>query len=141
MKTIKEGKNVFVNTTLKNVFLIPKSFSKIPFQEIKDEILGRQYELSITLVGKKRMCTLNKTYRQKDYATDVLSFTADKNLGEIFINPNVAQSKSKNFEMSYGNYLLFLVIHALLHLKGLDHGDKMEKYELTYYNRYRHRYL
>jgi probable rRNA maturation factor len=92
-------------------------------------------------VGKKRMCTLNKTYRQKDYATDVLSFTADKNLGEIFINPNVAQSKSKNFEMSYGNYLLFLVIHALLHLKGLDHGDKMEKYELTYYNRYRHRYL
>ncbi len=84
MKTIFEGKKVVLSSTLKNNFFVPKFFNNLPFEKIKDDILGKKYELSIVLVGKKRGRTLNKKYRNKDYATDVLSFEISKNSGEIF---------------------------------------------------------
>ena len=142
---------VSLTSTLKNKKLLPKSFLKLPFQKIKDEILGKNYELSIVLVGGKKIKSLNKKYRKKDVRTDVLSFEIDKNMGEIFICPEIAKIKSANFEpplqsfvepkKKFPEYLLFLVIHANLHLKGMQHSSKMERYELAYYSRYRRRYL
>lgn len=114
---------------------------KIPIEKIKNDILGKRYELSFAFINKTRSKFLNKTYREKDEPTDVLSFPISKNFGEILICPAIARIKSKKFGMTYEQYLLFLVIHASLHLKGMEHGDKMEKYELTHYNRYRRRYL
>src|SRR3989344_4592660 len=137
MKVLYTGINVFLSSTLKNNLLVPKSFKKLPFDKIKDDILGKKYELSIVLVGKNRIKNLNKIYRKKEVATDILSFPLSKETGEIFINPQVAKIKAKKFEFTYDNYLLFLVIHGLFHLKGLEHGAKMERYELTYYSRYR----
>ena len=141
MKVIYEGKKVFVTSTLKNNLQIPKSFKNLPYDSIKDGILGKKYELSIVLIGKDRSKSLNSKHRNKNYATDVLSFSVSKTEGEIFLTPAVAKIKSKSFGMDYQNYLLFLVIHASFHLKGLEHGDKMERYELAHYNRYRHRHL
>jgi probable rRNA maturation factor len=121
---------------------------KIPFEEIKNDILGKRYELSIVFVNKNKIKYLNKKYRRKNEATDILSFDLSnpsiKNsgqAGEIFICPEIAKIKAPKFSMIYKNYLLFLVIHGILHLKGLEHGDKMDEYELTYYSRYRRRYL
>ena len=114
---------------------------KLPIEELKNEILGKQYELSFAFIDKKRARFLNKTYRKKDEPTDVLSFPLEENNGEILICPDIAKEKAVKFGMTYGNYLLFLVIHALLHLKGLEHGDKMERYEQIIYSRYRHRHL
>lgn len=137
-----------MSSTLKNDFLLPKSFKKLPFDKIKDDILGKKYELSIVLIGKKRAKSLNKKYRKKDKPTDILSFPLSPTAGEIFICPEVAKKKSLNFfsdklpsNKKTENYLLLLVIHGNLHLKGLPHSSKMEKYELTYYSRYRRRYL
>ena len=141
MKVLYTGINVFLSSTLKNNLLVPKSFKKLPFDKIKDDILGKKYELSIVLVGKNRIKNLNKTYRGKDLATDILSFHLSETDGEIFICPEIAKVKERDFAPKYDNYLLFLVIYGLFHLKGLEHGAKMERYELTYYSRYRHRYL
>lgn len=104
------------------------------FDKIKTKILGAKYELSLTFIGKERMRTLNRTHREKDYTTDVLSFPLDdlgekSEMGEIFINLLVANKKSKDFDRTPENYLRFLFIHSLFHLKGYDHGDKMEKEE------------
>ena len=110
-------------------------------EEIKNDILGKPYELSFAFIDKARSKFLNKTYRNKNKPTDVLSFPLDKNMGEILICKEIAKIKSAKFDMTYPNYLLFLVIHALLHLKGMDHSDKMEQYELTYYSRHRCRHL
>lgn len=126
---------------LKDNKALPRPFKKLPFQEIKESILGKKYELSIVLVGKSKMKSLNKVYRGKNEATDVLSFEIDSNNGEIFINPEIAKKKAPEFSYTFEEYLLFLVIHASLHLKGLEHGDKMERYEFAHYNRYRHRHL
>ncbi|MFA6270102.1 MAG: rRNA maturation RNase YbeY [Candidatus Paceibacterota bacterium] len=113
----------------------------LPIEQIKEDILGKRYELSFAFVNKARIKFLNKTYRQKNEATDILSFPLDKKSGEILICKEIAKIKSKKFGMTFADYLLFLVIHGNLHLKGLEHSDKMEKYELTYYSRYRRRNL
>lgn len=108
-------------------------------EKIKRDILGKPYKLSFAFIGVERSKSLNKTYRKENKATDVLSFPLEKNSGEILICKEVAKKKAKKFGMSFENYLIFLVIHGSLHLKGLRHGAKMEKHELTYYSRYRHR--
>jgi ssRNA-specific RNase YbeY (16S rRNA maturation enzyme) len=36
------------------------------------------------------------------------------------------------FDRTYENFLVFLFIHGLVHLKGYDHGDKMEKVEIKF---------
>ncbi len=131
---------------------MPKGFKSLPFDKIKDGIVGKKYELSIVLVGRDKIKSLNRKYRQKNQATDVLSFEVSGSEGEIFICPEVANKKAKKFyptssryasglRGTSGNYLLFLVIHAIFHLKGMAHGSKMERYELTHYNRYRRRHL
>lgn len=141
MKILYQADKVSVCSTLQKNLLIPKSFKQLPFEKIKNGILGKNYELSIVLVGNTKVKSLNFKYRKKDQATDVLSFEVDKNCGEIFISPAKAKTKSRKTDMNFENYLLFLVIHACFHLKGFEHSDKMEKYEFSHYNRYRHRYL
>lgn len=127
---------------------MPAFFKSLNFEKIKNSILGNKYELSIVLVGKDRSKFLNNKYRKINKATDVLSFPFSSSSGEIFITPQIAKKKASKFfdpatlsKITYENYLLFLVIHAVFHLKGLEHGSKMETYELTHYNRYRCRYL
>ena len=113
----------------------------LEIEQIKNEILGKRYELSFYFINKDRIKELNKTYRKKNEPTDILSFPLDKKSGEILICREIARKKSKNFNLTTNDYLLFLVIHGMLHLKGLQHGVKMRAYELAHYNRYRHRHL
>lgn len=101
----------------------------VVFRKIKDSVLGRNYSLSLVIIGDKKSKSLNRTYRNKNKATDILSFSITKNEGEIFINPRVAKKKSKKFARSEKNFLEFLFIHGLCHLKGMTHGRIMEHEE------------
>lgn len=128
------GKNsVFLGKTTKSVFFVPKV--KL-INDIKDEILGKNYCVSIVFIGEKKSKYLNNKYRKINKPTDVLSFNIDKNNGEVFITPKVAIKKSGHFGMNSKKYLLFLVIHAFLHLKGYKHGVKMEKAEESFLDVY-----
>jgi probable rRNA maturation factor len=118
-----------------------KGLKKPEVEKIKNDILGKQYELSFAFISKNKIKSLNKKYRKKDEPTDILSFPLDKDSGEILICKTIAKTKAPKFGKTLGEYLLFLVIHGIFHLKGLRHGAKMEAYELTHYSRYRHRYL
>ena len=102
------------------------------FVKIKEEILKKDYDLSFVLVGDKKSKELNLKYRNGNYIPNVLSFPIDKNAGEIFINPNQAKKECAKFEMTYKNFLVYLFIHGCLHLKGLDHGKKMDVLEAKY---------
>lgn len=92
---------------------------KEDFGAIAEKVLGREYDLSLVFVGNTRMHRLNKSYRNKDYATNVLSFPLSKNSGEIVINLRGLRGFSP----------LHLFIHSLLHLKGYEHGSRMESVE------------
>jgi len=114
-------------------------------EEIKNGILGKAYELSFSFISKSEIQALNKRYRGKDEPTDILSFPLEKEAGEILICKEIAEKKldelwREQFQ-NLENYLIFLVIHGCLHLKGMKHGSKMEKYEFAHYSRYRRRHL
>lgn len=110
---------------------------KHPYQQIKEKILGKRYQLSLVFVGKDKAAQLNQTYRQKSYSPNVLSFPLTKDTGEIVICPKVAKSEAAKFNLSTDGYVVFLFIHGLLHLKGHDHGDTMERLERSHLKTFR----
>ncbi len=91
-------------------------------------------EVTIALVSDARMRTLNRSYRNKDYATDVLSFpsfakgtAAETFLGDIVIATGVAQRQADEVGHPVSTELKVLALHGLLHLLGYDHEtDKGE---------------
>jgi rRNA maturation RNase YbeY len=117
-----------------NLTLIRKNgmLPRIPFSEIKESILGKKYVLSINFVSPKEALTLNKTYRQKDYIPNILSFPLSENEGEIYICLSVVRKGAKEFSLTYQGFLHLIVIHGCLHLKGHDHSSTMEELEETY---------
>lgn len=102
---------------------------RVPFCDIKKTILGKEYVLSLVFVGDTRSRALNKTYRNKDKPTNILSFPLSDTSGEIFINLNLCKKEASKFERSFDNFIAFLFIHGLFHLKGYDHGSTMERKE------------
>ena len=102
---------------------------RIPFMEMKREVLGSQHELSLVLCGDKLSRTINKKYRNKTYAANVLSFPLNTYEGEMFLNIRAAEREAKKYAMSLAARLALLYVHGLFHLKGFDHGTKMEKRE------------
>ncbi|MBI2627430.1 rRNA maturation RNase YbeY [Candidatus Nomurabacteria bacterium] len=104
-------------------------------ESLKKDILGKRYSLSIAYVSEKKSREINKKYRKKDKATNVLSFPLRRNEGELVLCKTVIRREAKDFGKTFNQFLGFLVIHGMLHLKGLEHGKKMEKLEEKYLSR------
>jgi probable rRNA maturation factor len=80
-------------------------------------------EVTVALISDQRMRTLNRAFRGKDYATDVLSFPVRDAtfLGDIAIATGVAQRQADEAGHSVATELRVLALHGLLHLLGYDH--------------------
>jgi probable rRNA maturation factor len=102
------------------------------FELIKKEILGSKYELSLVFCTANRIKSLNKIYRNINKSTDILSFPLSKISGEIFICKAETKKMAREFDRSYDNFQVFLFIHGCVHLKGYNHGLKMEKIEAKF---------
>ncbi|MEK7219055.1 MAG: rRNA maturation RNase YbeY [Patescibacteria group bacterium] len=109
---------------------------KSDFSIIKNDILGKDYSLSIANVDKKKSRELNKKYRNIDKATNVLSFSLTKNSGELVLCPDIIKSETKKFGKTFEKLVGFLVIHGMLHLKGHEHSSTMDKLESKYDQKY-----
>lgn len=107
------------------------------FGEIKNDILGKDYSLSIAYVSENKSRELNKKYRKKDKPTNILSFPLRKNEGEIVLCRTVIKKEARDFGKTFDQFLVFLVVHGMLHLKGHKHGKKMEKLEKKHLSRTR----
>lgn len=115
-----------------SISIINKTKAKLPrlaFASIKNKILGLEYELSVSFVSAKTQKHINKTYRDKDKTTNVLSFPLSKNNGEITFDLAQVKKDAPSFDMSYSQFLKYLFIHGCLHLKGWQHSSTMEKEE------------
>jgi probable rRNA maturation factor len=89
--------------------------------------------VGVAIVSDARIRALNRAYRRKDYATDVLSFPAanpeslipnpdsDRFLGDIAIARGVARRQANEAGHPEATELRILALHGLLHLLGYDH--------------------
>ena len=85
-------------------------------------------ELAIALVTDARMRALNRDYRRKDYATDVLSFEGEApHLGDLVIAKGVAARQAREAGHNLQAELRVLALHGLLHLLGYDHDDSKDR--------------
>jgi probable rRNA maturation factor len=106
---------------------------RLPFVSVKNKILGEKYELSLTILEAREQRKINRIYRGLDETTNILSFVLSKSSGEITLDPVKIKKDAILFNMTYDQFLIFLFIHGCLHLKGLEHGSKMELQENKYF--------
>lgn len=91
-------------------------------------------EISISIVGDRKMRKLNKKYREKDETTDVLSFSQVEGpaepgpspdrmlrLGDIVVSFPQARKNAAKKEVLIDEEINFLIRHSLLHLLGIHH--------------------
>lgn len=107
-----------------------------PFTQKALDVLGISgEEISILLCDDAYMSFLNKTYRAIEGATDVLSFENGasytdedgvqwKCAGDIVISLETLSKNALAFETDENSELKRLIVHALLHLNGYDHGEE-----------------
>ena len=107
------------------------SFRKWVAAALKGRI--READLAIRIVDEREGQALNRHYRGKDYATNVLSFPAELPegvklplLGDLVIcAPVVAREAAEQGKPVAAHYA-HLTVHGVLHLLGLDHEDDRE---------------
>jgi len=122
-----------------NFSVINKTKGKLPslpFVILKNDILGEKYSLSLAFISAKKSKEINKAYRGKDNPTNILSFPLSKTEGEILICPSTVKKETKKFDRNFRELLGFLVIHGMLHLKGMEHSSRMEREEKKYDQKY-----
>lgn len=111
---------------------IKKYFKKV-FQTLNIE---DDFDMTLILVGKAKIRTINRDYRKIDKETDVISFAEidseddfglDNYLGDIFINVDRVYSQAKAYKHSIKREFCFLFVHGCLHLLGYDHMNKIDE--------------
>ena len=133
-----------MDLTLNN--LKSTKFTKLSKSEILEIVLevfntvGYQFtdprQLNLNFVSQEEMKVLNKTYRNQDKSTNVLSFELPKNfptgdkktlIGEIALCEEIIEQEAKKYKKIFENRLKHMIIHGLLHLIGFDHIKKEEE--------------
>ena len=107
------------------------------------EKFSHDAEISLTFVDNEGIRELNRTYRDKDAATDVLSFPlydfhggetplgdGRVELGDIVLSLERAREQAAELGHSYEREAAFLCVHSVLHLLGYDHERSPEDEEI-----------
>ncbi|MFQ5723086.1 MAG: rRNA maturation RNase YbeY [Terriglobia bacterium] len=83
--------------------------------------LPRQ-SFTVALVSDRRIAGLNRRYRRRPHATDVLSFPAGNGaLGEVVISAQTARRQARRYRHRLEEEVKLLTLHGVLHLLGYDH--------------------
>ena len=93
----------------------------------------READLAIRVVGTKEGRALNRHYRGRDYATNVLSFPAELPegvrlplLGDIVLCAPVIAREAREQKKALADHYAHLTVHGTLHLLGWNHEDARE---------------
>lgn len=122
----------------------------IPLTDLK-EVLKKDFELelSVSLVSDQQIKKINSEFRNKEKATNVLSFPAlDEELirsvglkevvgddpflfiGDIILSHQTIKKESLAQNKNFNNHLTHLILHSILHLIGFDHEDEKMAQEM-----------
>jgi probable rRNA maturation factor len=93
-------------------------------------------ELTIRFVDSAEGQTLNRDYRGKDYATNVLTFAytededAEVTQADIILCTDVLEKEAAEQGVTIAAHAAHLVVHGVLHAQGYDHEDDAEATEM-----------
>lgn len=128
---------ITITNTQRTIKINKKQIERIASAMLKN-ITYTGYDLGISFTGTTAMQTYNRTYRNKDKVTDILSFPyhenlqpgkrikvthpEDKNLGDLIICPLYVRADAiKRWDQTFDERLVALLAHGIAHLLGHDH--------------------
>jgi probable rRNA maturation factor len=142
MAQLESMTEVLSKSVLKN--LAQQKLKRLPMRDLDD--MSRRGSLSLVLVSDRKIRELNRQWRGKDYATDVLSFPlavdergvferAEQSeetweIGELIISMEKAAEQAAQYGHSNERELAFLFVHGFLHILGFDHITKAQEKEM-----------
>ena len=83
-------------------------------------------DITLRIVGAAEAKKLNRRYRAKNYATNVLSFPYGNGSGDVILCHTVIEKESRQQHKSLRAHYAHLVVHGVLHLRGFDHLRKSD---------------
>jgi probable rRNA maturation factor len=83
-------------------------------------------EVTLRIVGAAEGRRLNKKFRNKNRATNVLSFSYGKNEGDVILCDPLIRREAHTQGKSVAAHYAHLVVHGVLHLRGYDHEKKRD---------------
>lgn len=94
--------------------------SVIAHRKFSDDSVG------IACVNSEEMKALNNQYRGKDKPTNVLTFSYGESEHDVVVCLEVAQNEARVREVELDQYVALLLVHAFIHVTGLDHEHSAE---------------
>jgi probable rRNA maturation factor len=83
-------------------------------------------EVTLRVVGAAEARRLNRAFRKRDYATNVLSFCYGPNHGDLVLCHPVIVREAREWKKELSAHYAHLVVHGMLHLRGRDHARRAQ---------------
>ena len=113
-------------TTFVTIIILEKPFAGVSEADLKrfagraQKLAGVAGEVAVLITDSRRVRSLNRRFRRKDKATDVLSFPREAG-GDIAISAQIAARNAQRYGHEFSGELKILMLHGMLHLAGYDH--------------------
>lgn len=106
--------------------------TRAQFRRWAQAALQLDASLTLRIVDEAEGRELNKAYRGKDYATNVLTFVLDDEplYGDVIVCAPVVEREAREQRKDLLAHYAHMTIHALLHLQGYDHENDEEAAEM-----------
>jgi probable rRNA maturation factor len=111
----------------------PRALPDRTVREVVEAVLAGERcsaRISVTFVGRDGMRRLNRDYKDRDAATDVLAFPLEGPgglVGDIYVCPWIARREAVARRVPVRQELIRLVIHGTLHVLGHDHPENGQR--------------
>ncbi len=128
---------VFIYQEIEGKIKEIKQIKKVLLYALKKEKLNHT-TFNVIVTDQEKIHELNKTYRNIDHPTDVITFALEDEkrvvtkskyriLGDIYISYDQAKEQAVKYGHSFLRELSFLAVHGFYHLLGYDHQTKEEE--------------
>jgi len=141
-QALNPGKNVVIVTSRLKKHSIVKPYFTTFVEKMLHELKYDDFDITVLFTTDKAIRELNKTFRHKDKATDVLSFPHhphlkaskrikvvyedDKALGDIIIAADYVAKDAIKYGVTFKERVELLIAHGIAHLLGHDHIEDNE---------------